>query len=457
MRESPKQHIWFYTRQSLLNGGEQGPYTEQQMIELATLGKIKLDTLLRSPTRTQNKEILAESIPKLALAINQAEIVAEAKRQADYDERKKEQKALAGKKRAAEAVKQKLVRRKENEIEGYLEIPIYRTQNPTQSNKSTIDFSKLEEYSSEYQPISVRQKLRTAPLAAKSLSVLAISSFLVSVPGLCCFPVGIVAIVLGIFGTLEINNPLKRKYGMPLAIPGIVLGILSLFVFLAIVAKRPDSFNRINLVGNESTKVDPRRAWICISYKSVYTQKDERTWIETDSETGKIKFEMDYKGRTDDYVELLNVAKNDLVRLYADRIEVKQDREWAAIGGGHWDPVNQNRSVATQAANEKQNQTKIATEKNNLSSSDPFLRTIRGNTWFGTRSSDQYQKLLSMSIHGDSEAFSKELIGLILAGDAVMFKDGEQVFLRPSFSLLMMKVRRKGDTAEYWTDTSATN
>lgn len=454
MREPPKQHLWYYTRQSLLKGGEQGPFTEQQMIELATLGKIKLDTLLRSPTRTQNKEILAESIPKLAIAISQAEIVAEAKRQADDDQRKKEQRALADKKRAA---KQELGRRKENEIEGYLEIPIYRTKTSTQSNKSTIDFSKLEEYSSEYEPISVGQKLRTAPLAAKSLSVLAISSFLVSVPGLCCFPVGIVAIVLGIFGAMEINNPLKRKYGMPLAIPGIVLGSLSLFVFLAIVVKRPDSFNRINLVANESTKVDPRRAWICISYKSVYTQKDERSWIETDSETGKIKFEMDYKGRTDDYVELLNVAKNDLVRLYADRIEVKQDREWAAIGGGHWDSANQKTSNANRSANEKPNQSKIATEKNNLSPSDPFLRTIRGNTWFGTRSSDQYQKLLSMIIHNDNEAFSKELIALILAGDAVMFKDGEEVFLRPAFSFGMIKVRRKGDTGEYWTDSSATN
>jgi len=105
---------------------------------------------------------------------------------------------------------------------------------------------------------------------------------------------------------------------------------------------------------------------------------------------------------------------------------------------------------------EKHNQSQaIDVKKNNLSQTDPFLRTIRGATWFGTRSSEQYQKLLSMLIHGDNEAFSKALIGLISAGDAVMFKDGEEVFLRPSFSLLLIKVRRKGDTAEYWTDSSA--
>jgi len=110
----------------------------------------------------------------------------------------------------------------------------------------------------------------------------------------------------------------------------------------------------------------------------------------------------------------------------------------------------------TTEAAEKQNQSQAIDEKkNNLSQTDPFLRTIRGATWFGTRSSEQYQKLLSMVIHGDNEAFSKALIGLISAGDAVMFKDGEEVFLRPSFSLLLIKVRRKGDTAEYWTDSSA--
>ena len=158
MREPPKQHMWYYTRQSPLRGGEQGPFTEQQMLELATLGKIKLDTLLRSPTKTDNQEILAESIPKLAFAINQAEIGVEAKRQAVYDQSKKEQKALADKKRAVKEAKQELVIRKENEIEGYLEIPIQRTQIPTQSNKSSIDYSKLEEYSREYRPISVGQK-----------------------------------------------------------------------------------------------------------------------------------------------------------------------------------------------------------------------------------------------------------------------------------------------------------
>jgi hypothetical protein len=47
---------------------------------------------LRSPTKTNDREILAESIPKLAIAINQAEIDAEAKRLADVEQRKKERK-----------------------------------------------------------------------------------------------------------------------------------------------------------------------------------------------------------------------------------------------------------------------------------------------------------------------------------------------------------------------------
>jgi hypothetical protein len=101
MSDAPKQHMWYYTRQSLLHGGEHGPFTEQQILELATLGKIKLDTLLRSPTKTNDREILAESIPKLAIAINQVEIDAEAKRLADVEQRKKEKTAIAEQKQIA--------------------------------------------------------------------------------------------------------------------------------------------------------------------------------------------------------------------------------------------------------------------------------------------------------------------------------------------------------------------
>lgn len=101
MSDAPKQHVWYYTRQSLLHGGEHGPFTEQQILELATLGKIKLDTLLRSPTKTKDREILAESIPKLAIAINQVEIDAEAKRLADVEQRKKEKTAIAEQKQIA--------------------------------------------------------------------------------------------------------------------------------------------------------------------------------------------------------------------------------------------------------------------------------------------------------------------------------------------------------------------
>jgi hypothetical protein len=358
------QHYWYYTRQSFLNGGEQGPFTEQQMLELARLGEIKLDSLLRSPTKTGNQEILAETIPKLAVAINQAEIDSKAKKLAENDQRKRDQNAIALKKREAKATKQELVRRKENEIEGILEIPLQRTNPLTQSDRSTIDFSRSEEYSREYRPISVEKNVPVTTLAPKSLSVLAVSSFLASVPGLCCFPIGIVAIVLGIFGVLEINNPLKRKYGMPIAIPGIILGSFSLLIFLAMIANRPDSSDRNNLVSanNESTKNDPRIVWKCSSYNSTYTQKDDRTWIETYSDSGKFKYELEYKGRTNDYVELFIAGKGELLRLYGDRIEAKQELSWTAFGTGHWDFAGGKINVANQTINEQQNETSNTAE-----------------------------------------------------------------------------------------------
>lgn len=129
MNETPKQHLWYYNRQSLLHGGEYGPFTEPQMLELAKLGKIQLDTLLRSPTKTNNHEILAESIPKLTIAINQAKIDSKAKRLADIDQRKKEQNAIADQKQIA---KQEITIRKKNEIQEPLENLVQREQIPMQ-------------------------------------------------------------------------------------------------------------------------------------------------------------------------------------------------------------------------------------------------------------------------------------------------------------------------------------
>lgn len=62
-------HVWYYLDESKFIAREKGPFTESQLIQLARNGKIKNATLIRSPTRTSNREIRASDIPKLAAII----------------------------------------------------------------------------------------------------------------------------------------------------------------------------------------------------------------------------------------------------------------------------------------------------------------------------------------------------------------------------------------------------
>lgn len=76
-------HVWYYFKAGRLIEREEGPLTEPQLMELARSGQLNLKTKLRSPTRTNNTEVLAESFPKLASLITQATLEAEAKVKAD--------------------------------------------------------------------------------------------------------------------------------------------------------------------------------------------------------------------------------------------------------------------------------------------------------------------------------------------------------------------------------------
>jgi len=78
-----------------------------------------------------------------------------------------------------------------------------------------------------------------------------------------------------------------------------------------------------------------RREWISITYGSTIAYKDERTWTETDANTGKLLFIMNYVGHTGEYLELFNSVRNDQLRLFPDRMEAKLENGWKWIGSGH--------------------------------------------------------------------------------------------------------------------------
>jgi TM2 domain-containing membrane protein YozV len=89
------KHIWYYQRTTLLTVIDEGPYTDQQMLILAKDGKLKLSTAIRSPTRTKNHWISAETVPAIAVAINQAALDAEAKKKDEWEASRKKRQELA--------------------------------------------------------------------------------------------------------------------------------------------------------------------------------------------------------------------------------------------------------------------------------------------------------------------------------------------------------------------------
>ncbi|MBS1766023.1 MAG: hypothetical protein JST05_01280 [Acidobacteria bacterium] len=81
---------------------------------------------------------------------------------------------------------------------------------------------------------------------------------------------------------------------------------------------------------------------------------------------------------------------------------------------------------------------------------------IVGTSWFGCRDRDDLSKLISYAAQGDREAFSRGLAEGVADGQCTVFKDGEEVVLTDTaiFSGLV-KVRRVGDTEEWWTNIEA--
>jgi|GEM_PF-6978140 len=73
-KDQTKSHVWYYLDKSS-PGREigKGPFGEVQLMTLAKKHHFKLETRLRSPTRTQDKWVPAGSVLKLALIISTTE------------------------------------------------------------------------------------------------------------------------------------------------------------------------------------------------------------------------------------------------------------------------------------------------------------------------------------------------------------------------------------------------
>jgi len=87
---------------------------------------------------------------------------------------------------------------------------------------------------------------------------------------------------------------------------------------------------------------------------------------------------------------------------------------------------------------------------------DPREKRIVGEHWFGAVDRRYFKKLIDYAVQQDAEAFNKALAQGLLAGQCTTFRDGETVFVTDSAIFSgSVRVRRKGETREYWTGIEA--
>ncbi|MEZ5814221.1 MAG: hypothetical protein R3E13_05795 [Alphaproteobacteria bacterium] len=70
---------------------------------------------------------------------------------------------------------------------------------------------------------------------------------------------------------------------------------------------------------------------------------------------------------------------------------------------------------------------------------------------FGCADKDYFKKIVTIAAQGDQAAFKKTLLSGLSGGVCTLFEDGEPVYLVKA-GFASVKIRRAGDTKEYWTN-----
>ena len=83
-------------------------------------------------------------------------------------------------------------------------------------------------------------------------------------------------------------------------------------------------------------------------------------------------------------------------------------------------------------------------------------RTITGDDYIGAIARADHDRLTNYAIQQDLDAFRSFLNAGLLAGTLTEFNQGERVFVADTAILSgLVKVRRQGETVEYWTNIEA--
>ena len=117
-------------------------------------------------------------------------------------------------------------------------------------------------------------------------------------------------------------------------------------------------------------------------------------------------------------------------------------------------PVSQQSRLTADNAGSRT--TKPSTSSREPSASVGTNTHISGSSWYGCIDRRYFKKLTEYAVDRDEEAFKTALTAGLLSGACTLFRDGEIVYITDTAVLSgLVKVRRKGETEEYWTNIEA--
>lgn len=97
-----------------------------------------------------------------------------------------------------------------------------------------------------------------------------------------------------------------------------------------------------------ATSEDSRSRWLNTSYNSTIYRVQGKQWAEMENATQKVKWTLEERDRTPEYIELFNTTRKDTTRLFDKRMDVKEGDTWKWVSNGHWDRATGNPATITQ-------------------------------------------------------------------------------------------------------------
>jgi formylglycine-generating enzyme required for sulfatase activity len=114
-------------------------------------------------------------------------------------------------------------------------------------------------------------------------------------------------------------------------------GLLGLALFASSSGEQPSATPDKETANNTAASKGERLRWRNASYNNTLRHVKGKEWAEFDNKTGKVGLHYKETARTKDYLELFCTERNQELRFFADKAELKKNGKWEWVSTGYWE------------------------------------------------------------------------------------------------------------------------